>query len=111
MDTRYQWIKIANNIHEIIFDQNNIAQINIGEKKICLIQSLDGLKACASKCPHAGGDLSNGFLDNKGNITCPVHGYRFDMNNGRDITGEGYFLKIYKVLENPEGIFIGLEKW
>ena len=111
MDPRYQWTKIAESIHEIIFAQNNIAQISIGEKKICLIQTLNGLKACASKCPHAGGDLSNGFLDKKGNIVCPVHGYRFDCNTGRDSNGEGYFLKIYKVIENQEGIFIGLEKW
>lgn len=110
MDAKYQWIKIAASIHEIAFAQNNIAQINIGEKKICLIRTLDGLKACASKCPHAGGDLSNGYLDKRGNITCPVHGYRFDCNNGRDTTGEGYSLKIYKVVENTDGIFIGLEK-
>ena len=111
MDIKFQWIKIANNIHEINFEKSNIVKINIGEKQICLIQTLNGLKACASKCPHAGGDLSNGYLDAKGNITCPVHGYRFDCITGRDTNGEGYFLKIYKVIENAEGIFIGLEKW
>lgn len=110
MDAKYQWIKIATNIHEIIFAPNNIARINIGEKKICLIHTLNGLKACGSKCPHAGGDLSMGYLDNKGNITCPVHGYRFNINNGRDTNGEGYFLKIYKIVANEDGIFVGLEK-
>lgn len=111
MDPRYQWTKIAESIHEITFAPNNIAQIIIDEKKICLIRTSEGLRACISKCPHAGGELSNGFLDKNGNIVCPVHGYRFNCNNGRDTTGEGYFLKIYKVVENPEGIFIGLEKW
>lgn len=110
MDTKYQWTKIAANIHEITFAKNNIAQVNIGDKQICLIQALNGLKACMSKCPHAGGDLSTGYLDNKENIICPVHGHRFNINNGRDTNGEGYFLKIYKVIENSDGIFIGLEK-
>ncbi|MEO6838095.1 MAG: Rieske 2Fe-2S domain-containing protein [Ginsengibacter sp.] len=110
MDIKFQWIKIANTIHEINFEKNNIVKINIGEMQICLIQTLNGLKACTSKCPHAGGDLSIGFLDKTGNIACPVHGYRFDVNNGRDTNGEGYFLKIYKVIENKDGIFIGLEK-
>jgi 3-phenylpropionate/trans-cinnamate dioxygenase ferredoxin subunit len=111
MDIKYQWIKIAANIHEIEFAKNNIAKINIGEKSICLIRTMNGLKACASKCPHAGGDLSIAYLDNKENIICPVHNYRFNLNNGSDTFGEGYFLKVYKVVSNDDGIFVGLEKW
>ncbi|HEY5463376.1 MAG TPA: Rieske 2Fe-2S domain-containing protein [Hanamia sp.] len=111
MDAKYQWIKIAENIHEIVFEKNNIAQINIGEKSICLIRTSIGLKACASKCPHAGGDLSIAYLDSKENIICPVHNYHFNLNNGRDTIGDGYFLKIYKVIANESGIFVGLEKW
>ncbi len=110
MDTKYQWTKIAGNIHDIIFAENNMAPINIGEKSICLIQTLNGLQAFSSKCPHAGSDLSVGYVDKKGNIICPAHGYCFNISSGRDTNGEGYFLKIYKVIENEDGIFIGLEK-
>ena len=106
MDKKEGWIKIAANMDEIIFKENNIAYIQIDEKPICLIKTINGLKACSSKCPHAGGDLSSGFLDKRENILCPVHNYRFNLNNGRDTNGEGYFLKIFKVKENEEGIFI-----
>ncbi len=105
MEKEEKWIKIAQNIEEINFE-NNIASIQINEKLICVIKTPVGLRACLSKCPHAGGDLSTGFLDAKGNIICPVHNYRFNLQNGRDTNGEGYFLKIFQMKENESGIFL-----
>lgn len=110
MEKKTNWIKIADKINEIHFAKNNIAEVIVGGNSICIIQSANGLIACYSKCPHAGGDLSIAYLDNKENIICPVHGYRFNIKSGRDTNGEGYFLKIYKVIENKDGIFVGLEK-
>jgi nitrite reductase/ring-hydroxylating ferredoxin subunit len=109
MDHTKNWIKIAGDVNEISFQDTNITTIHIGEKSICLARTDNGLKACFAKCPHAGGDLSEGFLDKKENIICPIHGYRFSLNSGRDTNSEGYFLKIYKIKENEEGIFIKLE--
>ena len=109
MSQKENWRKAAGNIDEISFNQNEIASINLGEKKICIAKTSFGLKAFSSTCPHAGGDLSGGFLDSKQNIICPVHGYRFSLNSGRDRNDEGYFLKIYQVKETSDGIFIKLE--
>ena len=109
MEKKNNWIKIANKPGEIIFSESNIAKIAVEEKTICVIQTSKGLKACASKCPHAGGDLSGGYLDKNDRIVCPVHGYRFDMNSGRDNNGEGYFLKIYRLKISDDGIFVALE--
>lgn len=106
MNKKESWIKIAANMDEIIFKENNIACIQINGKSICLIKTINGLKACSSKCPHAGGDLSSGFLDKRENIICPVHNYRFNLIDGRDTNREGYFLKTFPVKENEEGIFI-----
>jgi len=108
MTDNEDWIKIAGKIEEFTFDKNNIACVTIHGKSICLVQSTYELKACSASCPHAAGDLSKGFLDAKGNIICPVHGYRFNLTSGRDSNSEGYFLKIYKVKRNEEGIFIKL---
>jgi 3-phenylpropionate/trans-cinnamate dioxygenase ferredoxin subunit len=110
MDEKQNWMKIANCIDEIHFGENNIASINIGGKSICIIKSVSGLRACSSKCPHAGSDLSEGFLDKRENIICPVHNYRFSLINGRDTNNEGYFLKIFTVKETGDGVFINLKK-
>ena len=109
MPKKQNWIKVADNIEEIPFRENRIASIKIEEKTICIAETSSGLKAFSSKCPHAGGSLSEGFIDKKQNIICPVHGYRFSFNTGMDRNGEGYFLKIYLLKEANEGIFIKLE--
>jgi 3-phenylpropionate/trans-cinnamate dioxygenase ferredoxin subunit len=109
MDQTENWIKIADHLNNISFPENNIAKIQVRNKSICLIKTSDGLKACSATCPHAGGDLSEGFVDKIDNIICPIHNYRFSLNSGRDRDGEGYFLKIYRVKETEQGIFIKLE--
>jgi len=109
MDQTENWIKIAGDINDISFNDKNIATIQIAGKSICIVKTDDSLRACSARCPHAGGDLSEGFVDKKENIVCPVHNYRFSLSSGRDRDGEGYFLKIYKLKETEQGIFIKLE--
>ena len=107
-ERKYKWIKIAETIDELIFSKNNLAEIDIEGKKICIAKTTSGLKACASKCPHAGGNMSQGKLDSKQNIVCCVHNYSFSLTHGRETNSEGYFLKIYPVKESGEGVFVGM---
>ncbi len=107
---KYKWHKIANSISELGFGENHLAEITVAGKKICVAKAGDTVAACTASCPHAGGNMSEGFLDNKGNIVCPVHGYVFSFTNGRDLSGEGYVLKIYPVKVNEDGVFIGIEE-
>ena len=109
-EKKYKWYKIADAIAELQFDVNNILQVEVAGKKICIIKMKEGLAACAAKCPHAGGNMVEGFLDKNGNIVCPVHRYAFSFENGRDVTGEGYYLKIYPVQVNDAGILLGIEE-
>src|ERR1017187_8067470 len=97
---KYKWYKIAEADTEIQFGENNILKIEVGGKSICIAKTLKGIEACAAKCPHAGGNMSKGFLDKDGNIVCPIHRYAFNFDNGRDVTLEGYYLKIYPVRVN-----------
>lgn len=108
MDKNLRWVKIANKKEDIFFDKNNIAPIDVEGQKICIVKTRKGLKACSSICPHASGDLSTGYLDQKENVVCPVHGYRFSLNHGRDTFNEGFFLKIFSVKESDDGLFVGL---
>ena len=108
MENDTKRVKIAGTIDELSFAENNIATIMAGQKKICIAKSGAELRAFSAGCPHAGGDLSEGALDQKGNVICPVHGYRFSTNFGRDADGEGYFLKIYTIEQTAEGIFLRL---
>jgi nitrite reductase/ring-hydroxylating ferredoxin subunit len=108
-DKKYKWHRIAGSVMEIPFGENNLAELNINGKNICVAKTGDTLDACVNKCPHAGGDLAEGWLDALGNIVCPVHRYKFSLKNGRNTSGEGYYIKIYPIVEKEDGLYIGIE--
>ncbi|HKA61707.1 MAG TPA: MBL fold metallo-hydrolase [Methylomirabilota bacterium] len=48
-------------------------------------------------CPHAGQDLTGIAVDKRGCITCPRHGWQFDLNDrGKCIEGGNIPLRIYE---------------
>ena len=104
------WHKIAEHENELIFNAGMLLQIEIAGKQVCLSKSRERIVAFAAKCPHAGGRLVNGYVDALGNIVCPLHRYKFSLENGRNTSGEGYFLKRFPLEINSEGIFISLEE-
>lgn len=108
-DTKYSWIKIADNEADIDFNAKGFAEADIGTRKVCLIKIGAEIKACSALCPHAGASLlKNGSIDHQGNITCCVHNYSYNIHSGRDRLNEGYYLKIFPVLQNDQGVFVGI---
>ena len=104
------WIKIASSIEEIQFNENNLTEINADGKTICVGRKENTLFAFAQKCPHSSGLLVNGFIDTLGNVVCPIHRYKFCMKNGRNVSGEGYYLKHWPVEVREDGVYVGLDK-
>ena len=103
-----EFFKINDN-SEPTFSSEGLAKLSVRGREFCIAQYQDKLLACAAKCPHAGGDLSEGYIDSKGNIVCPTHGYKFSLLTGRNVSGEGYSLKIHPVTEKSGEIFISVE--
>ncbi|MEO5995832.1 MAG: Rieske 2Fe-2S domain-containing protein [Chitinophagaceae bacterium] len=110
MEKKYTWYKIAGGQEEIHFQMNNMAVMEVNGKTISLARHQDELFAFAHKCPHAGSILAEGSIDSKGNVVCPMHGYRFNVINGRNVTGEGYTLMHWPVERRENGIFVGMEE-
>ncbi|QEC68215.1 Rieske 2Fe-2S domain-containing protein [Panacibacter ginsenosidivorans] len=109
-EPKYIWYKIAESENELHFNNNNLIVAIANKKKITIGKFKEKLLACSYNCPHAGGILSDGHIDAQGNIVCPLHHYRFNMVNGHNITGEGYFLKTYPVEVREDGVYIGMEE-
>lgn len=108
-EKKINWYKIADFIAEIDFADNNIAIAEANGKKICIGKFNDEVFAFAYKCPHAGGIMADGHIDALGNVVCPLHRYKFDMKNGRNVSGEGYYLKHWPVEIREDGVFVGME--
>ena len=105
----YQWHKIAESIAELCLPKNGMAELEIRGKKICIALHQGQLFACAAKCPHAGGRLADGYIDVPGNIVCPLHRYKYSLQNGRNSSGEGYYLKTWPVEQREDGIYIAFK--
>ena len=103
----------AGSINEIKFGE--MKSITIANKDILIINYDGNYYVMNRKCTHLGGDLSKGKLEN-GIITCPNHGSKFDVKNGKCLSGPKMgFLKlstkdlpIYEVKVEGEKIFVNI---
>jgi len=106
----HNWHKIAESMAEINFSANGLVLVEVAGKTITvgMDKEKEHLFACAHKCPHAGGLLADGYIDALGNIVCPLHRYRFDPYNGRNTSGEGYYLRTFSVELREDGVFVNI---
>jgi nitrite reductase/ring-hydroxylating ferredoxin subunit len=60
------------------------------------VGNVDGeLFAVTRRCRHLYADLADGSIDEKGCLTCPWHGSKYDVHTGRMVLGpQGIFAKI-----------------
>ena len=77
-----------------------LTAVTVNNKSVLLTRWQGKVYAVSGRCPHAGGDMSQGEL-HRGRLDCPVHGYRFDVRDGRCLwpPDEGYRLRKYEVRE------------
>lgn len=56
--------------------------------RLAVIRSGDAVAVLFDRCPHAGGSLGSGWVE-EGEIVCPLHRWRFRLRDGRcvDIPG------------------------
>ena len=110
MAVKFRWVKVAETVAEISFNANHLAEVSAEGKTICIGLYREALFAFAPKCPHASGFFVEGFIDALGNVVCPLHRYKFCLKNGRNVSGEGYYLKHWPVEIREDGVFVGLEQ-
>ena len=103
------WVLITDAPLSLDWPDNQLLDLEVDSKKITLAKFKDCYFAFAQKCPHASGRMAQGYINPLGQVVCPLHRYAFDMKNGRNTTGEGYFLKTYPVELRPNGLFIGFK--
>jgi nitrite reductase (NADH) small subunit/3-phenylpropionate/trans-cinnamate dioxygenase ferredoxin subunit len=85
------------------------AIIMAGEEEIALFNYKGDYYAVANKCPHKGGPLGEGRVQ-EGIIVCPNHEWRFDIKNGDNMQNPELSIKSYPVRVRNEKIYIGFKK-
>lgn len=103
------WVRLALSVEELAIPESGVVEVDADGKAVCIAQHGEQLFAFAPKCPHAGGLFKYGNVDTAGNVVCPLHRYKFCVKNGRNVTGEGYYLKHWPVDVREDGVYVGLD--
>ena len=109
--SKLEWKLITTTPLSLDWAENNMVELEVEGRSFTLAKKSDTYFAFASKCPHASGRMAQGYINPLGQVVCPLHRYCFDMKNGRNTSGEGYFLKTYPIELREEGLFIGFQSF
>ncbi|RJE88667.1 nitrite reductase (NAD(P)H) small subunit [Paenibacillus sp. 1011MAR3C5] len=64
-------------------DRRGSRKLKVGDVDIAIFRMTDGsILAVENKCPHKGGQLSEGMVCGTA-VHCPLHDWKIDLRNGR----------------------------
>ena len=99
------FIKVANT-NDLKPGENKVVDVNGNEVGLF---NVDGeFFAISNTCPHRGGPLGEGMLEGSV-VTCPHHGWQFDVKSGQNARMPGPNVPCYKVKVEGNDVFVSLE--
>lgn len=99
-----KWYKVSDTPD---LDKPFLKKVKSGGKNICLVGYEGELFALSAFCPHAGGDLSDGWCRN-GKLICPLHRYSYDIHTGKGSEGQNDFINTYPLEIKDDGVYVGV---
>jgi pyruvate oxidase len=100
------WYKVLDNKQELV--EGRVMTVTAGHKGICLTHFEGEFTALDNKCPHQGGPLGEGSIEN-GLLRCPWHGWDYHPCTGK-APGFDDGVEKFKLKIDGEAIFVGLEE-
>ncbi len=79
----------------------------IAGREVAIFEVCGEIVATAGKCPHAGGPLCEGTLTETV-LTCPWHGWSYDLRTGACEEDPNLTLECYEVRLDGDDIFVVL---
>ena len=79
--------------------------IEAGGRRVALFNADGVFYAVDDACPHRGGPLSQGAVDN-GELTCPWHAWGFDVKTGACHTVPAAKIRTYPVKTEGDDVFV-----
>lgn len=99
--------------HEVLGNKNELKEgrvmtVTAGHKDLCLTHFEGKYTALENKCPHQGGPLGEGSIEN-GQLRCPWHGWDFCPHGGSsDDFDDG--LPTFDLRLEDNKVFVGLQE-
>jgi len=79
---------------------------DVAGRRIAVFNSDGDFRAIDDTCPHQGGPLSEGMVED-GCVTCPWHGAMFDLGTGKEQTAiSGEDVRCYTVVISGDDLSV-----
>jgi thiamine pyrophosphate-dependent acetolactate synthase large subunit-like protein/nitrite reductase/ring-hydroxylating ferredoxin subunit len=98
------WYKVLGSKFNL--QENRVMTVSAGHKEICLSNYNGKICALDNQCPHQGGPLGEGSIEN-GILRCPWHGWDYHPCTGK-APGFDDGVESYQVEEREDGIYVGV---
>jgi thiamine pyrophosphate-dependent acetolactate synthase large subunit-like protein/nitrite reductase/ring-hydroxylating ferredoxin subunit len=88
-------------------DEGRVRSVVVDGRTVALARCRGRLGALENRCPHQGGPLGEGSIEN-GWLRCPWHGYDYDPLTGRPPEGFTDGAGSFAVEERTDGVYVRL---
>ncbi len=85
--------------------EGRVRSVTVDGRTVALARCGGRLGALENRCPHQGGPLGEGSIEN-GWLRCPWHGYDYDPLTGRPPEGFSDGAAPYEVADRPGGVYV-----
>ncbi len=99
------WHKVA---EPDTLPEGRVTTITVGNRSICLTHHEGKYGALDNRCPHQGGPLGEGSIEN-GYLRCPWHGWDFCPHSGKPPGGYDDGVETFPVEARDDGVYVGVE--
>ncbi len=79
-----------------------------GGRTLCVANDGGAYAAVDNECPHSGGPLAEGSLEN-GKVLCPWHAWGFDLQTGRAEHDRSTGVRVYPLRVEGEDVLIEVQ--
>ena len=98
------FVKVAS-VNDLGPGENKVVDVNGNE--IALFNVNGQFFAINNTCPHRGGSLGEGMLEGEV-VTCPLHGWQFDVKTGQNARMPGPNVSCFKTKVEGNDVFVSL---
>ncbi|NOZ08350.1 MAG: Rieske 2Fe-2S domain-containing protein [FCB group bacterium] len=107
MNKKKIWYKVLEHKQELT--EGRVMTVTAGRKDICLTHFDGKYTALENKCPHQGGPLGEGSIEN-GMLRCPWHGWDYHPCTGLPPGGYDDGLEIFGLKIENDAVYVGLQE-
>ena len=102
-DSKRQWLRVLGPAELM---EGRVKPVTCAHRTVCMTRYEGQYAALDNKCPHQGGPLGEGSIEN-GWLRCPWHGWDFHPLTGKPPGGYDDGVQTFPVEEREDGIYVG----